>query len=481
MPAKTIDEIVNDTITNLKSKLLKRKRPTADEAIQILKVSLDAAFAQVNEENQNNLYKKLSLQFHADKLRRAQPDLHAYLVSVDLIDAPQKMLNERKPQPANVFNEIASDPLSGTKKAARNFYNKFKPMFFEYKRYIQPFRFLANLTSWLINIALILSAIALFIPVTLIVLTAVIVKSLNSFLINTITNKQYTQEIENYTIGDEVKFAKAKELYLLLQQQKLIFKNAHKPEVVEQFKNLNAEEIMKLVKEETRNQLINKGVMLSELSQEEQDIYIEKQIKKDILSIIQVTPAQSFVLHARAFYHAITKPLPQGFFNKLASIVARPLRILAAPIFLTVSALSLVINYVNVALILLNLAVPALLKFATLLLLNAPLYALDAVRSIRKFVSHRSEEPRAEDSKEESAEESEEEEIAQQHFDSNILMIEQMPPSRAEPEQAQSRLSNQWQAISSKPATMFSNNCFFGKHRQIGNIEVGAARLSMEV
>lgn len=136
---KSINQLADETLADLKSKLLENTTTTSKEGlIEIIKICLNTAFSQIGNESRKDLFKKLSLSLHPDKMSTSPSlkELYDYLAKNDASGIPFQELTKYKNR--GFFNKIGSDPLNAIPNLLFPLWNKFQSMFFAYKRYPQP-------------------------------------------------------------------------------------------------------------------------------------------------------------------------------------------------------------------------------------------------------------------------------------------------------------------------------------------------------
>ena len=393
---KPIDTIVTETMDDIKEKI--KNVTSEEEANEVIKACLNTAFTQVDESDRQKLFKKLSLQLHSDKLHKHR-ELHEKLTTFGAVDAPQKLLNEYK-QPGffhafaeafteatEDFNNVAADPVQGTKNFLYSLFDKLTKMLFEYKRYPAPINYLVNIVSWMINIALVVGVIAAAIVIGIASIANAIVDSIKNNLANLITNDQYTSEIETFK-NSPVQFAKARKSYV--NSVRLISKFL-KPEDAAEIDAMSDDQIIDAI---VQNEYITKlmtrqmlGIPTSEEDQAHLLLEAQENVNNKIKQKIQPHGWNKVVLMAKAFGHAIASPLSGGVFNKIALVLfVKPVQVLLIAPFIAATIAIELVRYVNTVLIITAITAAVLAKVISLALLNLPLYFVDAVRFIARNI-----------------------------------------------------------------------------------------------
>lgn len=196
---------------------------------------------------------------------------------------------------------------------------------------------------------------------------------IEKFLVNIITGNQFNIEFEQYKNANLDKAIKDFIDEIKLRSK---FKN---PQLAQEIENLNDDELMQQIEEEMFKKKYPDGSIHEEAFRNE----IKNELNKKIRNKIQVTGFKLLSLIFKSFLHGVTKPLPEGLFNKITTIfLVKPLQVLTAPLLLIVASAMELVRTLHEVLILGVIFAPVAIKVATLIVLNAPLYALDALRFV---------------------------------------------------------------------------------------------------
>lgn len=394
---KPIEEIVQETIDNLNQKLGNATDLNEEKATAIIKECFDTAFSQISsDEERNTLYKKLSLVLHSDKFKILEKVQKSYAILNQLKIADLPFTELKKYQQPGFFSKIASNPVEGTLSLILFLGEKLARMSGEYKRYPEPIRTMVNIISWNINIVLIASLIALAVLSGIIFLVTTIVDTIQRYLINILSSNQYVIEFSiKYNTGlerltnDPVLFAQAKRT--LLEQVKISAKKAGHN--VENMGSVELEDLYlrELLNQKTQNHLDTKGYTLTDAdlekykkeAKDEFNNLIKKIADETATKTANVTGFAHLAVICKAMFTAIAKPLPETIGGKLAAIfIIKPLQVLATPFVLIGTVTVELARWGNTLLIIGGIGAAAAIKVGSLVVLNLPLYLLDAVRFI---------------------------------------------------------------------------------------------------
>ena len=348
-----INTLVDETIERLKKSLLQPVM-SKNKALQKIHSCLEASFAKIDVDKQSLLFRKLSVQLHPDRMFNLQPELYQYLLSIDLVDEPQKhlaLLKDQFKEPNPFENiDVSTAPYNGLRTILNYLFIKGQAMLDAYQRYVDPFRTTIWGISWVINIVLITFAIVMAPPILALSFLNWGISKLEPIWLNFITNNEYDREIATYYKNNPEAYSQAKKNYLDNQRKTIIENN---PRLEADINEMDDEEECK------------------------KNIRIE--IDSSIKSEQTMHGPTKITLVAQALYHAIVKPLPEGILAKLASILfVRTLLVISTPLVIAASAAIELSKYLTTALVYVAFSLLVAIKAASLLILNAPLYALDA-------------------------------------------------------------------------------------------------------
>ncbi|KTC93289.1 hypothetical protein [Legionella cincinnatiensis] len=398
--SKKPKEVARATAEKIAKDLLdtRREEPlTNQEVSTLLNKHIEDAYLDVTPADITSLYKALSVLLHPDKL---DSRLSSYLKQeeLDLTGEPFKILNRINQK--YLLKNAAKNPKDGFSSFIEYFDHLMKPMEESLDRYYQPFRFLAKASYGILSIFI---GAAVFIGIIGFFLSAIVLDIANGlihFTLNSLTNNQYTKELNNY-------------LDPHFEEYKALFLKNYRIQAVElliaQQKEHEAEQIQTMSDDDLLTQIINAEVevKLRELFQrinpfapnkealmmQIREQYTEslkneindnyRQLIKNRVSINDFTRLK---LISVALYHAITKPLDEVEGNKLFSVILRPIQIVASPLILGATTLVGLVSAIGVGLVLTGVGVSFVAKAAALALLNTPLYALDLGQYIAKKI-----------------------------------------------------------------------------------------------
>jgi hypothetical protein len=364
-----IAQIVDNIFVRLEESLVHSQEEKNQADIEkIINDCFNTEFEKFTDGIQNNqLYLKLSEHFHPDRFKTSHVDLFNYLNAKQLAYALQKALYQYK----NItdFNTLVSDPLNGGVNLSISIMERFRDMGIEYKRYNQPIRALVNIISKLIAMVIFVGVFVLFLPLILASrVFFILIDNLNDWLINLVTRQQYAIATDDYINDSETKIEIKNQLILVLRDD---------------MKEINPE----LTDAEFMNQLHQQKLdekrlkLGTEQVSEEQLAKFNREITKELIgTVIPIIGFTKLTLVAKAIYHSVTRPLPNGAGNVLLSLTSRPLQIFAGIALLGFNSLVELSRFSIGSTSVGVFAIAALLKIASLALLNAPLYALDAYR-----------------------------------------------------------------------------------------------------
>ncbi|MDI9818870.1 MULTISPECIES: hypothetical protein [unclassified Legionella] len=381
-----IEEIVKNTDKNMREELLSgRDTHQKDDVQAIIKKHIDAAFETVEEKDKKTLYKKLSILFHPDKLQNDPKGLYEILKKHDMVNEPFRIISAHN-EKANALNEIASDPIRGTTALVKKLYDMSYVHLTYYKRYYQPFRALANITSWIINIPLILTGVVILIGASVTHGVITFINMIHDFSLNLLTGGKLKQTIADERNSHPEQYEKAHDQYfegirqtMILQIELMNEEDLEKEQLEQKINQLNDMSL-----DQFRNFFIAQQVLLEggtcsfESFEEEHKAAILKQIQINKLKMV-----------ATVLFRSIFDPLPEGFFSAAFSLlIARPLTLLLSPVFLLATSAIEAAKKLNGIFILATIGVLAGIKLATLAIVNAPLYLLDLTRFIANGIAN---------------------------------------------------------------------------------------------
>ena len=213
-PYLTPDSVVNLTITKLeqKFKALKNLNHTELELKTIIIPYLKEALKSVSNNNKALLKKKLSAKLHTDKIHNitysnkskttvGATSLIMYFNNNPLLkNVPMESLESAYKVDA-IFSEWWSNPKKTVLKVQQNMFDPALyealrgTIFYDYERYAEPFKSTVYFVSALTSVALGLLGTAVFIGVNVYYIPIIILSSIESSLLNYLTNNQYANEI----------------------------------------------------------------------------------------------------------------------------------------------------------------------------------------------------------------------------------------------------------------------------------------------
>ncbi|KTD55799.1 hypothetical protein Lsan_3351 [Legionella santicrucis] len=384
----TAEKIAKDLLDTPREKSL-----TKQEVISLLNKHIEEAYQDVVPADITSLYKAFSVLLHPDKQFSAiDSRLNRYLEQEELAltGEPFKILNRINQK--YLFNNAAKNPKDGFSSFIEYFDHLMKPMEESLDRYYQPFRFLAKSAYGILSI---LIGAAVFIGIIGFILATVVLEIANGlihFTLNSLTNNQYTKELNDYL---EPHFEEYKALFLKNYRIQAV------ESLIAQQKEQEAEQIQTMSDDDLFTQIINAEVetRLRELFQQHINLLtpnkdalmmqirqqcteslrneINNNYKQFIKNQASINDFIRLKLISLTLYHAITKPVDEVEGNKWLSVILRPIQITASPLIIGATILVGLVGVITVGLVLTGVGLSFVAKAAALALLNTPLYALD--------------------------------------------------------------------------------------------------------
>ncbi|KTD11164.1 hypothetical protein Lgra_2130 [Legionella gratiana] len=392
----TAEKIVKDLLDTPRENPLSK-----DQVIVLLTKHIDDAYREINPADITPLYKAFSVLLHPDKQFSAiDSRLNSYLEQkeLELTAEPFKILNRINQK--YLLKNTTKKPKDGFNNFVEYFDHLMKPMEESLERYYQPVRFLAKAAYWALSIVVVAAVIISVIGIVLSSIVLRVANGLINFTLNTLTNNQYTKEVNDYL---EPNF----------EEYKIAFLKSIRAQVAERLqanqKEQRAEQVLEMSDDDLFDLLINEEVEAKiqvlfqqhinpfapnqEANMEQIRKRFTESLKKEthdqyIQLIKNSAPLSDFArlkLISLALYHAITKPLAEIEGNKLLSVILRPLQIVASPFILGAAILVKLADYTVSGLALTGVTLSLVAKAGMLVLLNTPLYAWDLCRyTVRK-------------------------------------------------------------------------------------------------
>ena len=375
---KEVAQLVEETIKNLKTKLTNEKPGTKEKANEIIKECLETAFSEVAEDDHKTLYKKLALQFHPDRMKDNQKEIFAILEALEIADAPMKELGNYQEKKANLFEDVAANPYTGTKNVLLYLWEKLAEMFNAYERYPQPLRLMVEILHWTVTIVLLAALIGAAITLAGIyygIIWPVI--ELEKLFVNLVTDSRFDEEMK----ADPEDYANARKIFL--DTYRAMFKLMD-PLQEDRINAMNDEEFYNtLLTSFYQKKLQDRYPNGNQTKAEEDRLYAETkaELEESIKSSISgPTGFGKLAAQARALGNAIASPLPDEAGAAAVQVMfVKPLQVLITPIVLIASLLIETARYLYTATIFIAIGAALALKLASVVILNLPLYTADGI------------------------------------------------------------------------------------------------------
>lgn len=401
----TIEKIAKDTIFKLKAVLIKNPNcSTKEETIAVTTHILEKAFSEIPAESFTTLYRQLAAGLHPDKLRHKEKELYQALNEINATEVPSSILNQFKNKPIESTHSgsVASKNFSATSRIIFNLIRSpFPTMFYglksvedESKRYSKSTYQIIDSISRKINLGLYFASNTVDVLYAIPYLINLAFSSIHSSFINFITQGEYNKEVERYKKDPESIMEGKKRLvngFLVPLGIASAFLQK-RDKINEPFLSSNVDEVIDLFKKSLYVQSLAPYNPDTLSAKEQQTLWeaAEARVDKKIEPFIKPTGFKHLQVINVAFSNAIKNALPNGFYNKIAATVVKPLQILGLPLILATSALLESANIIIRALTLLPGRVAIFsAKFASLMALNAPLYSMDIYQKIKSWWNNR--------------------------------------------------------------------------------------------
>lgn len=386
----SVQEIVTHTIRELEAKLASingwpdadRERLLEAMCLDIFKKAFDRAKADADADTSvKALYRQLSLHLHPDKLESKCPGIYEHLKrEAALLQIPQQVLGGFKPV-QSLMQDILESPVEATQNLFSGLKDSLGSMLYAYKRYVQPFRFLVNTVSWIINIALIVALVPVMLAAGVILLTIHLALKLEQLLLNLITLGTYNQEIDNYTSTVSAEY-KAEWWRKIKEATIAALEIAGKDKDAEHYKTMTLDDFQETMEQERFKEELEKlrSPFSQELSSEEEEA-LRAKVKSDLEP---KKPAPFGFAHLwiifKSFMLSLGRPLPEQ--GKFLSVISRPFQIIAIIPFIVIAPVFEGIRVVSGLCIIAPIFLAAGIKLVSLFILNLPLLLLDAARKL---------------------------------------------------------------------------------------------------
>ncbi|MGQ3889804.1 hypothetical protein ACQUW5_12335 [Legionella sp. CNM-1927-20] len=381
-----VEQKVKNALQNLIDYLEQNSVQHGDDVDQVrqkIHLIISDELKELEEEEQQSFYKKLSIHLHSDKIK-ANKKLSSLLSANNIsLDEPFQILGAVYKKP-NVIDDLANDPVTATAKLVINFIEQAYHHLKLYKRYYEPLRTLVGLTSWLINIGLIIVGIGAIIVTTAIASTISLINKIQNNLIDSITRGELNQASQDL-VREPSRYQEAEnKFYKGKQDLEIAFLKGKLIKAVFQTDrdqiNSSLTQLRQMPLEDFKQYYIASQAALLNETEEQIKTKFADEVKTKILQE-QTTGFNKIKFITQLFSHTIFGPLPAGIGNKLFSAtIQRPVVALLAPVFIISTAAIELAKKLNALLMLSTLVALAGIKFVTLIAVNSPLYLLDAAR-----------------------------------------------------------------------------------------------------
>ncbi|WP_133140785.1 hypothetical protein [Legionella genomosp. 1] len=381
------------------------------------KKALAEDFDNAKTKARKDLYKKLALTLHPDRLQHDNA-LRPYFDYTGLeIQVPFQLLKAFENN-TNLINEMAKDPISGFASSIKYFLNAFKYIFNAKYRYPQPLKGFAIAVDGAIAVVALLTSLLYLIPFGMVHGLTSLMRSAAAGFANLVTSRKLDKVAEDYR-NDPVNFVAAETQYLekvrstmLLTVELIAMQKAEWDEMeargirVERtaLPDITVEQVRAMTREQLRQQVFGEkmrkameerafetmmaqayGRPAPEITEEEINRLIDEDIRNEYLSSTGFTRVKHT---AQAFGRAVFGPLPEGFGNKLLSIfVARPLQLALSPFAVAASAFAETLRYANVAMLLGVVTAGALAYTAFNIMISLPVLVVDGIAAIGRALT----------------------------------------------------------------------------------------------
>ncbi|MCE3045546.1 hypothetical protein [Legionella sp. 16cNR16C] len=381
------------------------------------KKALEKEFNDAKTKARKDLYKKLALVLHQDRLQHDQA-LRPYFDYTGLeIRVPFQLLSAFENK-SNLIDEIAKDPISGFASSIKYFLNAFKYIFNAKYRYPQPLKGFAIAVDGAIAVVALLTSLLYLIPFGMIHGLTSLMRSAAAGFANLVTSSKLDKVAKDYR-NDPVNFVAAETQYLekvrstmLLTVELIAMQKAEWDEMeargirVERtaLPDITVEQVRAMTREQLRQQVFGEkmrkameerafetmmaqayGRPAPEITEEEINRLIDEDIRNEYLSSTGFTRVKHT---AQAFGRAVFGPLPEGFGNKLLSIfVTRPLQLALSPFAVAAAAFAETLRYANVAMLLGVITAGALAYTAFNIMISLPVLVVDGIAAIGRALT----------------------------------------------------------------------------------------------
>ncbi|KTD52538.1 hypothetical protein Lqui_0180 [Legionella quinlivanii] len=380
------------------------------------KKGMEKEFNDAKTKARKDLYKKLALTLHPDRLQHDRA-LRSYFDYTGLeIQAPFQLLKAFENN-TNLINEMAKDPISGFTAAIKYFLDAFKYIFNAKYRYPQPLKGFAIAVDGAIAVVVLLTSVLYLIPFGMIHGLSSLMRSAAAGFSNLVTSNKLDKVAEDYR-NDPVNFVAAETQYLekvrstmILAVELMAIQKAEWDKMEAQglrpertaLPNITVEEVRAMTREQLRQhvfaQKMQEAQMQMAFSEMTRNLrgeapqvteeFVNQLIDEDIRNEYLSSTGFTRVKHtAQAFGRAVFGPLPEGFGNKLLSIfVARPLQLALSPFAVAASAFAETLRYANVAMLLGVVTAGALAYTAFNIMISLPVLVVDGIAAIGRALT----------------------------------------------------------------------------------------------
>ena len=386
MLGRSIQDLVDETIINLQTQLVSKKKKicTRAETAEIIESCIAKAFKQIKPpEEKKKLYTAFVELLNSDTFVYLYTDLHTCLEEIGSVKLLLRILNlihsgNGKKNLLGQLNEALAHPTLTMMAIQQSLVMKLAALNEENKKYNQILKVIGIIIPWTVLITLV---ICLFVIAISIMLPLEIISSTHHRLLNIVTGWQYNEKLKNYKNS-------------VTSQVKTDVLNIHKRALILQGEDIDINTAT--ASEEGLLHIIADIRERNGVSMEQKNYNTIKQGLRnriegftDMAIKAQLSGASKLTLESQALYETLTTALPAAKYNLLSIVLIKSAQFLAAIVLLSTSVPIQIVNNVAGAVILTVVGVCALIQIASFQLAKTSLYLLDLVHhKISGLISH---------------------------------------------------------------------------------------------